>query len=204
MLLLQWNCRDFYARIEEIKQLISFLHPLILCLQEIHFRPTDNSMLRGYDVYRTDKLFFDRASGVCDLCDAPLNVYHILVECRKYAPIRLALNFNGDLRFLLRDSDDGLLILEESLETLSPAVEERIHSSVKDYFSSSTVIIIAHRLQFVKNCDKVMAILNGKQKPGRVQMRDRGLVRAKTNKLGTGSGKLAPSLVGWKCEGWGR
>nr|CAD7405754.1 unnamed protein product [Timema poppensis] len=55
-----------------------------------------------------------------------------------------------------------LLILEESLETLSPAVEERIHSSVKDYFSSSTVIIIAHRLQFVKNCDKVMAIHNGK------------------------------------------
>nr|CAD7595887.1 unnamed protein product [Timema genevievae] len=57
----------------------------------------------------------------------------------------------------------ALLILEESLETLSPAVEERIHSSVKDYFSSSTVIIIAHRLQFVKNCDKVMAILNGKK-----------------------------------------
>nr|CAD7262009.1 unnamed protein product [Timema shepardi] len=60
------------------------------------------------------------------------------------------------------DSASDLLILEESLETLSPAVEERIHSSVKDYFSSSTVIIIAHRLQFVKNCDKVMAIHNGK------------------------------------------
>nr|CAD7449719.1 unnamed protein product [Timema bartmani] len=32
---------------------------------------------------------------VCDLCDAPLSVYHILVECRKYAPIRLAPYFNG-------------------------------------------------------------------------------------------------------------
>nr|CAD7402320.1 unnamed protein product [Timema poppensis] len=44
---------------------------------------------------------------VCEFCDAPLSVYHILVECRKLAPIRLALDFNGDLRFLLRDSADG-------------------------------------------------------------------------------------------------
>nr|CAD7199700.1 unnamed protein product [Timema douglasi] len=68
-------------------------------------------------------------------------------------------------------SASDLLILEESLETLSPAVEERIHSSVKDYFSSSTVIIIAHRLQFVKNCDKVMAIHNGKVGTLRVKIR---------------------------------
>nr|CAD7427982.1 unnamed protein product [Timema monikensis] len=75
-------------------------------------------------------------------------------------------NREVDLRELRHTSRETghflLLILEESLETLSPAVEERIHSSVKDYFSSSTVIIIAHRLQFVKNCDKVMAIHNGK------------------------------------------
>nr|CAD7400165.1 unnamed protein product [Timema cristinae] len=48
---------------EEIKQLSSSLHPLILCVQETHFRPNDNPMLRGYDVYRNDKPFFDRASG---------------------------------------------------------------------------------------------------------------------------------------------
>nr|CAD7405753.1 unnamed protein product [Timema poppensis] len=34
-------------------------------------------------------------------------------------------------------------------------------------------------------------------KPGQVQTKDRRLVRAKTNKLGTGSGKFDPSLVGW-------
>nr|CAD7573104.1 unnamed protein product [Timema californicum] len=33
-------------------------------LGETHFRPNDNPMLRGYDMYRTDKPFFDRASGV--------------------------------------------------------------------------------------------------------------------------------------------
>nr|CAD7263782.1 unnamed protein product [Timema shepardi] len=31
-----------------------------LKMQETHFRPTDNPMLHGYDVYRTDKPFFDR------------------------------------------------------------------------------------------------------------------------------------------------
>nr|CAD7440969.1 unnamed protein product [Timema bartmani] len=43
--------------------------------------------------------------------------------------------------------------------------------------------------------------IKGGQKIGQVQTRDRRLVRAKTNKLGTGSGQLAPSLVGWECEG---
>nr|CAD7196215.1 unnamed protein product [Timema douglasi] len=41
---------------------------------------------------------------VCEFCDAPLSVYHILVECRKLAPIRLALDFN-DERLLEYDID---------------------------------------------------------------------------------------------------
>nr|CAD7402438.1 unnamed protein product [Timema poppensis] len=74
MSLLQWNCRGFYARVEEIKQQISSLHPSILCLQETHFRPTDNPMLCGYDVYRTDKPFFDCASEgpYASFIDVPL------------------------------------------------------------------------------------------------------------------------------------
>nr|CAD7406584.1 unnamed protein product [Timema cristinae] len=36
---------------------------------------------------------------VCEFCDAPLSVYHILVECRKYSPIRLALNFKDSLDY---------------------------------------------------------------------------------------------------------
>nr|CAD7458391.1 unnamed protein product [Timema tahoe] len=42
------------------------------------------------------------------------------------------------------------------------------------------------------------------RKPGQVQTSDRRLVRAKTNKLETGPGQLAPRLVGWECEGCGR
>nr|CAD7393174.1 unnamed protein product [Timema cristinae] len=40
---------------------------------------------------------------VCELCDAPLSVYHILVECRKYAPIRLALNFKASCNVVISE-----------------------------------------------------------------------------------------------------
>nr|CAD7603410.1 unnamed protein product [Timema genevievae] len=50
-------------------------------------------------------------SPLCEFCDASLSVYHILEECCKYAPIRLALDFKGDLQFLLRDSAEGVICL---------------------------------------------------------------------------------------------
>nr|CAD7413476.1 unnamed protein product [Timema poppensis] len=37
--------------------------------------------------------------SVCEFCDAPLSVYHILVECREYASIRLALDFKACLNY---------------------------------------------------------------------------------------------------------
>nr|CAD7434023.1 unnamed protein product [Timema monikensis] len=36
--------------------------------KETHFLPTDNPILRGYDVYRSDKPYFDQASGVSSFC----------------------------------------------------------------------------------------------------------------------------------------
>nr|CAD7571037.1 unnamed protein product [Timema californicum] len=42
------------------------------------------------------------------------------------------------------------------------------------------------------------------RKPNQVQTSDSRLVRAKTNKLETGPGYLAPSLAGWESESWGR
>nr|CAD7425819.1 unnamed protein product [Timema monikensis] len=46
----------------------------------------------------------------------------------------------------------------------------------------------------------VRGCIEPQQTPGQVQMKDRRLVRAKTNKIGTGSGKLALSLVVQECE----
>nr|CAD7462501.1 unnamed protein product [Timema tahoe] len=47
----------------------------LLKRKETHFRPTDNPMLRGYDVYRTDKPFLDRATGGVVIL-ARSNIYH--------------------------------------------------------------------------------------------------------------------------------
>nr|CAD7433130.1 unnamed protein product [Timema monikensis] len=42
--------------------------------KETHLRPTDNPMLRGYDVYRTDKSLFDWASGGNELMDQAVHL----------------------------------------------------------------------------------------------------------------------------------
>nr|CAD7258826.1 unnamed protein product [Timema shepardi] len=109
-----------------------------LTTKETHFRPNDNPMLRGYDMYRTDKPFFDRASGgdsppVSDLCYATLTVYHILVECRKCAPIRLYLDFKGDLRFLLHDIADELEQMELEVREVDAAARPRLRTHVDSY-----------------------------------------------------------------------
>nr|CAD7610828.1 unnamed protein product [Timema genevievae] len=102
---------------EEIKLLISSLHPSILCLQETHFRPTDNPMLRGYDVYRTDKPFFDRASGglICNwwctsagldllllwILDVASTSHQARTDCcgtRRYRPLKSSLYFHVKLQ----------------------------------------------------------------------------------------------------------
>nr|CAD7598723.1 unnamed protein product [Timema genevievae] len=52
---------------------------------------------------RVGHTFLTHGFPVCELCDAPLSVYHILVECRKYAPIRLALDFKVTFSYVLVD-----------------------------------------------------------------------------------------------------
>nr|CAD7263591.1 unnamed protein product [Timema shepardi] len=58
---------------------------------------------------------------VCGFCDAPLSVYHILVECRKLAPIRLALDFKGDMLYLfdtLAESVARLLVVSKVMVSI--------------------------------------------------------------------------------------
>nr|CAD7199281.1 unnamed protein product [Timema douglasi] len=57
------------------------LHPALLSKKNTTYIPT-----------KYNRTSCGPSGTVC--CDAPLSVYHILVECRKLAPIRLALDFN--------------------------------------------------------------------------------------------------------------
>jgi exonuclease III/ribonuclease HI len=61
--ILQWNIRGFSIKKEEIRQLVSKFNPLVLCLQETHFKPTDAPVLRNHDFYRYDHVAGQRAQG---------------------------------------------------------------------------------------------------------------------------------------------
>jgi exonuclease III len=60
---LTWNVRGYFIRSEEIKFLVSNNNPSILCLQETHFKQSDNPKLRGYTFYRHDDDTGERAQG---------------------------------------------------------------------------------------------------------------------------------------------
>jgi endonuclease/exonuclease/phosphatase family metal-dependent hydrolase len=61
--ILQWNCNGFYRHKEELAISIRDFNPSIICLQETHFKATDNGFLKGYTVERLDDLTGHRAHG---------------------------------------------------------------------------------------------------------------------------------------------
>jgi len=65
------------------------------------------------------------------------------------------------VRALYRDPQ--ILILDEATSNLDPGSEQKIHQAL-DWFKEQgkTIIIIAHRLTTVKNCDRILVLNNGK------------------------------------------
>lgn len=55
-----------------------------------------------------------------------------------------------------------LLILDEATSSLDSETEQIIQQSIEDLKGKKTLIIIAHRLSTVKNCDKIIVLENGK------------------------------------------
>nr|CAD7198010.1 unnamed protein product [Timema douglasi] len=98
---------------------------------------------------------------VCEFCDAPLSVYPIL-ECRKYAPIRLTLNFKAMVAFpdLSREDENGayttsgvpkivapyLATTDEDLEKIKNMYDDApptpINDSISSTRSSTTLISV--------------------------------------------------------------
>ena len=54
-----------------------------------------------------------------------------------------------------------IIILDEATSSLDVETEKIIQKNMEKYFGDSTVIIIAHHLQMVKNCKKIYVIDNG-------------------------------------------
>lgn len=66
----------------------------------------------------------------------------------------------GIARALYKDSE--LLVLDEATSALDNHTEAIIMDSIQNYKSSRTIIIIAHRLSTVSDCDKIVLLENGK------------------------------------------
>jgi ABC-type multidrug transport system fused ATPase/permease subunit len=57
--------------------------------------------------------------------------------------------------------DPRIIILDEPTSALDSFAEEAISEAMHNLFAGRTVIIIAHRLQTVKNADDIIVIENG-------------------------------------------
>ena len=58
--------------------------------------------------------------------------------------------------------DPQIIILDEPTSALDSFSEEQITKAMHNLFKNRTVIIIAHRLQTVKNADKILVLENWK------------------------------------------
>jgi ribonuclease HI len=90
--IIQWNCNGFYNHYEEIKMLISYENPIVLCLQETHFKAIDSPTLRGFTIYHESEL--NRAIHGVAICikneissqQIQLNTHLKAVAVRIHAP----------------------------------------------------------------------------------------------------------------------
>lgn len=55
-----------------------------------------------------------------------------------------------------------LLILDEATASIDIKTEESIQKAIKEEFNDSTMIIIAHRVQTIIHCDRIMVMASGK------------------------------------------
>lgn len=64
------------------------------------------------------------------------------------------------VRAALRKSK--IVILDEATAAIDLVTESRINSLLANYFRDCTMITIAHRLQTIMNCDRILVLDSGK------------------------------------------
>jgi ABC-type multidrug transport system fused ATPase/permease subunit len=55
-----------------------------------------------------------------------------------------------------------VLILDEATASVDPETEATVHSTLQNEFADCTVLMIAHRLQTVVACNRILVMSDGK------------------------------------------
>jgi ATP-binding cassette, subfamily C (CFTR/MRP), member 1 len=66
------------------------------------------------------------------------------------------------LRKRAMDGERCILILDEATSSLDVASETTFHQVIREEFRNDTVIAVAHRLETLKDCDKILVLEKGK------------------------------------------
>ena len=66
----------------------------------------------------------------------------------------------GIARALYKSS--SILIFDEATSSLDIETEKQVVNSIRENFSNLTIIIVAHNLNTLRNCDRILSINNGK------------------------------------------
>ena len=61
-------------------------------------------------------------------------------------------------------NDPELLVLDEATSGLDQQTEKNVIQNIKNNLNKSTIIMVTHRLEIAKECDKVALINNGRLK----------------------------------------
>jgi ATP-binding cassette, subfamily C, bacteriocin exporter len=122
---------------------------------------TDNIAVGDYEPDMQKVLYLSKMLGVDEFVEQLPNTYNSIVS-------EQGVNLSGGqrqrlaiARVLYRNPE--ILILDEATSSLDPASEQKVQDTLNWYKAQNkTVIIIAHRLTTIKNCDKILVLHKGK------------------------------------------
>ena len=121
---------------------------------------TDNIAIGDYDPDIQRVLMLSKMLGIDDFIEKLPNTYNSIVSEK-------GVNLSGGQRRRLAIAralyrNPEILILDEATSSLDPTSEQKVQDTLNWFKSQNkTVIIIAHRLTTIKNCDKILVLYKG-------------------------------------------
>jgi ATP-binding cassette subfamily B protein len=122
---------------------------------------TDNIAVGDYEPDMQKVLQLSKMLGINEFVEQLPNTYNSIVS-------EQGVNLSGGQRQRLAIAralyrNPEILILDEATSSLDPASEQKVQDTLNWFKAQNkTVIIIAHRLTTIKNCDKILVLHKGK------------------------------------------